>query len=315
LITLAIISALTGIVLAAYLLPPRTTSHRTGPLDQLDLRDVPTAARPPDPPRELVAVLGLPSAPPAEYFCSVAVSSDGRYLASGTRSGEVWLWEVPSLRKLWQCSAHVGTVTAVAFSPDGETIASGGRDGSVRRWSLSGESLGDDLPAHGSCVSALTFSPDGRTLATATEGCVRLWDLRNDRPALRRQFDIPDTPVHALAISPDGELLACAGGGDNAIRVWGLDRTRPDRDNILPKQGDFRVRALAFTRDNLGIASFDSDGLGILWDEKGRPIRSWRVFSPPCLGAIFATDGRHLITVHGDGTAWVLRPAGGWEGE
>jgi WD40 repeat protein len=315
LITLIGFTSITGLLLAAYLLPPRTTSHGTGPLDQLELRNLPPAARPADPPRELVAVLGLPSAPPTEYLCSVAVSSDGRYLAAGMRCGEVWLWQVPSLQRLWRRSAHVGTVTALAFSPDGRNIVSGSRDGSVRRWSLSGEPLGDDWPAHTRLVSALVFSPDGRMLATATDGCVRIWDVRQDRPMLNLELDIPNCPVHALALSPDGHRLAAAGGGDNMIRLWGLDRGRPEPDNILPGGGEFRVRALGFTRDGSAIASIDSGGLGILWDVKGPPIRSWRVFCPPCLGAAFAADGRHLVTVHGDGTAWVLRPAGGWEGQ
>jgi WD40 repeat protein len=315
LITVVGFPAVTGLVLAMYLFPPKTHPHPVGPLDQLDPRNLPQAARPSDPPPELVAVLGLPTAPPTEYLCSVAVSSDGRYLAGGTRCGEVWLWEVPSLRRLWRRSAHVGTVTALAFSADGRNIASGSRDGSVRRWSLSGEPLGDDWPVHTSLVSALVFSPDGQTLATAAEGFVSIWDISQDRPMLSRQLDVASCPVHALALSPDGHWLAAAGGGDNMIRLWGLDRRRPEPDNILPGGGEFRVRALAFTRDGSAIASIDSDGLGILWDAKGPPIRSWRVFCPPFLGAAFAADGRHLITVHGDGTAWVLRPVGGWEGQ
>jgi WD40 repeat protein len=315
LITLVGLIAATGLVLAAYLFPTRTTPYRAGPLDQLDIRDLPSAARPADPPRELVAVLGLPTAPPGEYLCSVAVSSDGLYLAGGTRCGEVWLWEVPNLRRLWRRSAHVGTVTALAFSPDGQTIASGGRDGSARRWSLSGEPFGDDFLAHASSVSALAFSADGRKLVAAADGCVRIWDFGQERPTLDQQLDVPNCPVHALALSPDGQWLACAGRGDNAIRLWGLDRARPEPDNILPGHGDFRVRALAFTRDGSAIASFDSGGLGILWDGRGASIRSWRVFCLPCLGAAFAADGRHIITVHGNGTAWVLRPVGGWEGQ
>jgi serine/threonine protein kinase len=48
----------------------------------------------------------------------VAISSDGKLLASAGFDGGVALWEAESGRKIWSRSGHQGPCSAVAFSPD-----------------------------------------------------------------------------------------------------------------------------------------------------------------------------------------------------
>jgi WD40 repeat protein len=71
----------------------------------------------------------------------------------------------------------------------------------------------------------VVFRPDGRTLLTATQsGVVTLWDLDTGRE-LTRLKDRRGPPyrmsdIEAMALSPDGRLLAAAGP---ALRVWNLE--------------------------------------------------------------------------------------------
>ena len=62
---------------------------------------------------------------------SVAFSSDGRMLASGSSDGAVRLWDAKTGKQLQSLSGHARIVTSVAFSPDGRTLASGNSDGTV----------------------------------------------------------------------------------------------------------------------------------------------------------------------------------------
>jgi WD40 repeat protein len=78
----------------------------------------------------------------------VALSTDGRLLASGGFDHAVKLWEVPGGRLAETLAGHTSTVWGVAMSTDGRLVASGSFDGTVKLW---------DVPS-GACLR--TFQSD-----------------------------------------------------------------------------------------------------------------------------------------------------------
>ncbi|MBI2298738.1 MAG: WD40 repeat domain-containing protein, partial [Armatimonadetes bacterium] len=167
------------------------------------------------PPIELATLSGHTS-----FVRALAVSSDGRVLASGSDDRTVRLWSLPEGRELATLQGHSGWVYALALSPDGRVLASGSGDNTVRLWSLpDGRELAT-LTGHCGWVQALSVSPDGRVLATGSDDhTVRLWSLPEGRE-LATLTGHTGT-VFALAVSPDGRVLA-SGGWGNTVRLWGL---------------------------------------------------------------------------------------------
>jgi WD40 repeat protein len=64
----------------------------------------------------------------------VALSRDGRLVASASFDRMVGLWEAASGQALATLQEHTGAVWGVALSGDGRLLASGGDDGTIRLW-------------------------------------------------------------------------------------------------------------------------------------------------------------------------------------
>jgi len=73
---------------------------------------------------------------PVPQVNAIAISSDGKLLASGGEDQKVKLWKLHDRKLLVPFSGHVSGVTAVAFSWDNQSLASCCRDGEVRIWRL-----------------------------------------------------------------------------------------------------------------------------------------------------------------------------------
>jgi WD40 repeat protein len=112
-------------------------------------------------------------APDSHQIYSMAMSKDGRYIATGG-IGIVRLWDVLSGREELQLP-HDSLVNGVAISDDGRLLATAGRDGIVRLFEVpSGYEL--DSMAHTLSANGVAFSPDGKLLVTASDDRTsRVW--------------------------------------------------------------------------------------------------------------------------------------------
>jgi WD40 repeat protein len=215
-------------------------------------------------PQELVAVLRDGAAGRAS---SVAVSPDGRLLASGGVDKAVRLWDLaawkagdalPPVRTL---ARHTDQVYSLAFGPDGRTLASGSFDTTIILWDVATGAERRTLTGHTREQSHLAFSPDGQTLAAGTDdGAVKLWDVRTgqERAPLRWHKGI----VRAVAFSPDGQWLASA-GQEHIVQLCEAATGR----RVRTFRGSTAFTSLAF--------SPDSRRLFAACDGTSAPLRFW----------------------------------------
>ena len=132
---------------------------------------------------------------------SLAFSSDGILLVSGSWDKTVKLWDVQTGGVVKTLYGHTHPVRSVSISADDTMIASGSDDGIIFLWNVK---MGSCLVAmeHGSYVRTVTFSPTDSQLLLSSGGMtVKQWSIDG------HQMGSP-IPGFCVAFSPDGTQFA-----------------------------------------------------------------------------------------------------------
>ena len=107
----------------------------------------------------------------------VAMSPDGRLIASAAADQTAKLWDTATGREVHTLKGHTKVVSRVAFSPDGRSLASASWDGTVRLWNITTGTEVRSLRGHKYTVMGLAYSRDGHTIASSGEdGSIKIWD-------------------------------------------------------------------------------------------------------------------------------------------
>ena len=152
------------------------------------------------------------------YVSSVAFSSDGTRIVSGSYDKSVRIWNASTGALLTTLNGHTDYITSVTFSSDGTRIVSGSWDKSVRIWDASMSALLTTLNGHIDDVSSVAFSSDGtRIVSGSLDKSVRIWDASTG--ALPTTLNGHTNSVRSVAFSSDGTRIV-SGSDDGSVRIW-----------------------------------------------------------------------------------------------
>ena len=137
---------------------------------------------------------------------SMALSSDGKRLATGSSDGKVRLWDTANGKKLQTMFGHNGAALAVAISADGATVFSGGEDMTLRVWDARTGRARNISRGHTAAVRAIAYDGTRKRLVSgAQNGELRLFDN------LSRSSAPPETTAAGnRAIPPSDDARATA---------------------------------------------------------------------------------------------------------
>jgi WD40 repeat protein len=212
----------------------------------------------------------------------VAVSPDGRRIASGSEDTTVRVFDLATTSKVAILRGHEGRVTGVRWSADGSQVISGSIDRTIRTWDVvHGQELGClRLEGHEDEVTCFDLAPDGERIVTGSvDRTVRLWRRDTGQQIACLPLLGAEDWVLSVAFSPDGRRIAIGTRG-RALWIWKATRNRfqvgDQKMNVLVWD-ETPDAALQLTGHESGIWSvaLSADGTTIAsgsWDDT---IRLW----------------------------------------
>ena len=264
----------------------------------------------------------------AKVVRRVAFSPNGRVVACvgdwGFFQFTLRLFDAASGAELSLAGDPLGTVRAFEFHPDGKRLAVASAGRVVTIYELESREPVTTLEEDLADVRSLAWSPHGNWLAIAAgEDGVIVWDVAKEQRHVLPASSVPN--ASAVVFSPDGRLLTCALSGKQVVHLRmaatsGFEDLTVDERLAVPGSP---LTALSWAPDGKSLAGVNNAGQLHLWSyaETARldPYRSSSSPRPPTrtltLGppggilsqVTFSPEGRHLLTVNGNGTVYVLR--------
>ncbi|XP_041474735.1 cell division cycle protein 20 homolog [Lytechinus variegatus] len=161
---------------------------------------------------------------PEDYISSVSWITEGNYLAVGTSSGDVQLWDVESAKRLRCMQGHAARVGSLSWNS--YILSSGSRSGNIHHHDVRVAQFHvGTLAGHTQEVCGLKWSPDGRYLASGgNDNLLNIWPTFSATPCNVPIYTLNQhqAAVKALAWCPWQPSVLASGGGtaDRHIRFW-----------------------------------------------------------------------------------------------
>jgi WD40 repeat protein len=215
---------------------------------------------------------------------SVAISADGKWIASSGTDNKTLIWNVADGRVAKELKPQPFKAHSLAFSPDAKILCTGSGDGTLRLWNVANGQEIRRLASHQTGYERILFSSRFNLMASVNyDAAPEIWDPSTGKLVRRLEgFDA----ATAFAFSPDGRTVA-TGGTDSTVRIWEL-ATGQQRFKLDGHLG--LVAGLTYTPDGKTLISGAVDSTALCWNiaghgrEKGQPAKA---FSPEELEALW----------------------------
>jgi len=232
---------------------------------------------------------------------SIALSPNGKTIASGSRDGKVRLWNVETEKVVAKWTGHTHIATSLCWSVDGERVVSGSYDGTIRVWDVeSGDTVLGPIKTRHEDMYAVIYSPDTTKIATGgfCENALKIWDAKTGNLLSTIKHD---SPIHCLAWTSDQKKVIT--GSYASIRIFNTATWQ----QIAILEGHTHIaQSLSLFQNDRLLASGSYDMTARLWNlDTNLPVGPPLQHQSLVKSAAISADGKLLVTGCTDKNAYV----------
>jgi WD40 repeat protein len=223
---------------------------------------------------------------------SLAVSDDNRWLACGTGTSEIQLFNLNTPNLPPQIlEGHKGWVDALSFTPDSKGLFSTSTDNSIIYWDMI-SGTHSVFVNYDSKINSICVSPDGKFLAGGSvTGKIIVWNLSTNKSSVLYQSD---NPIQAIRYNSTGTKIAFG----TKLGTLGIINLNTNNIYTIKAHSGRRITDLAFSPDNSLLATSSYDGTIKIWNANNLNLRPVEIkaLEAWALSLAFNRNGKYLVS-------------------
>ncbi|XP_066472207.1 U3 small nucleolar RNA-interacting protein 2 isoform X2 [Tiliqua scincoides] len=157
------------------------------------------------------------------HILSMAISSDGKYLATGDRNKLIMIWEAANCKHLYKFTGHRDAVSGLSFRKGTHQLYSASHDRSVKVWDVAENAYVETLFGHQDVITGLdSLSRECCVTSGGRDGTVRVWKIAEESQLV---FYGHQGSIDCIQLINEEHMVS--GADDGSVALWGLSKKKP----------------------------------------------------------------------------------------
>ncbi|XP_056381099.1 U3 small nucleolar RNA-interacting protein 2 [Hyla sarda] len=203
------------------------------------------------------------------HVLCMALSSDGKYLASGDRNKLIFIWNAETCENLHKFQGHRDAVSGLSFQKGTYQLFSVSHDRSVKVWNVAENSYIETLFGHQDCITGLdSLSRERCVTSGGRDGTVRVWKIAEETQLV---FSGHDGSIDCIRLINEEHMVS--GADDGSLAIWNVSKKKPlarikaahGRNGEAGLEQPYWVSAVAAALNSDVVVSGSHDGNVRLW--------------------------------------------------
>ncbi|KAF7845400.1 mitogen-activated protein kinase-binding protein 1 isoform X1 [Senna tora] len=257
-----------------------------------------------------------------QEFRSLAISSDGKYLAAGDCKGNLHIFNLQTSDYTCFQNAHGAEILTLSFTlgqdiceefaKNSYYLASGGKDCIINLYDVKRNfDLINSIDDHSAAVTCIKFtSNNSKILSCSADSSLVLRDITivdsGQKISQHHCLKASNGTVYDMAVDPTVEI-ALTVGQDKKINTFDITAGKLIRSYKQDKDFGHPIKVTMDPSGTYAVCSFSNKSICIYDFVTGEMVANAMGHAEVVTGVIFLPDCKHMVSVDGDGCVFVWK--------